>query len=105
MNATPIPADDFRINFTDYLGRVMYGREVIAITRYNRSAAYLVSPEVIQLLLDPSKRLTKRQRQTAFKKIDELRAQMPAVDEAELETDIQQAVDEVRAERRKRAKP
>jgi hypothetical protein len=63
-----------------------------------------VSPEVIQLLLDPSKRLTKRQRQAAFKKLDALRAQMPDVDEAELEVTIQKAVDEVRAERRKQAR-
>lgn len=106
MNTTAIPADEFRINFTDYLSRVRYGKEVIAITRYKSNAAYLISPELMQLLLDPSKRITKRQRQQAFKRMDKFlsKSSVPDMDEEELATLIQQEVDAVRAERKAKHK-
>lgn len=107
MSTTAIPADEFRINFTDYLSRVRFGNEVIAITHYKRSAAYLISPELMQLLLDPAKRINKRQRAEAFKQMDKIlsKSARPDIDPSELEATIQREVDAVRAERKAKRKP
>ena len=102
VSATPIAADELRVNLSHYLSRVTYAGEVLAITKYGRNAAYLISPEIMQLLLDPAKRLTKKERQAAFQRMDKILAKVPATDPKNTDALIQEAVAAVRAERQQR---
>ena len=79
------------------MGRVMYGREAVFITRYKREAAVLISAAEYERLLDPTKRLTRRQWQAQVRKSGAARRQVKEVDPGELETLIERAVTEVRS--------
>jgi prevent-host-death family protein len=96
MNPTQVSIEEFRANLADLVGRVMYSHEAVVITKYKREAAVLISAAEYERLLDPTKRLTKRQWQTQVRKLETARCQVKDIDPDELEGLINKAVTEVR---------
>ncbi len=97
MNPTRVSIEEFRTKLADLVGRVMYGNEAVVITKYNRQAAVLISAAEYERLLDPTKRLTKRQWQNQVRKLDTARWQVKDLDPDQLQALVDQAVAEVRA--------
>ena len=94
---TQVSIEEFRIHLADLIGKVMYGHETVAITRYKRQAAILISAVEYERLLDPTKRLTKRQWQAQVRKLEVARRSVQEVDPDELEALVDRAVSEFRA--------
>ena len=69
MSSTQVSIEEFRAKLADMVGRVMYGSEAVVITKYNRQAAVLIGAAEYERLLDPTKRLTKRQWQAQAHKL------------------------------------
>lgn len=101
MTNTSVSIDEFRSNLADMLGRVMYGKNRIIIKKYNREAAVLLSLDEYEKLLDPTKRLTKKSWQESVEKLDKLREDIPDIDPDVLESEVNRAVIEVRAEKKR----
>jgi len=96
-----VSIDEFRSNLSEFIGRVMYGKDRVIIKKYNREAAVLLSLDEYEKLMDPTKRLSKSQWGKAVQKLDGIRAKIPKVDQEILEKEINQAIQEVRAEKKK----
>jgi prevent-host-death family protein len=94
---TEVSIEEFRNRLADLMGRVVYGREAVVITKYRRQAAVLISAAEYERLLDPTRRLTRRQWQTQVRKLDAARRQVNDIDPEELESLVEKAVAEVRA--------
>ncbi len=94
---TQVSIEEFRIHLADLVGKVMYGHETVAITRYKRQAAILISVAEYERLLDPTKRLTRRQRHAQVRKLEAARRSVQEVAPDELEALVARAVSEVRA--------
>lgn len=87
-----VGAREARNNFSDLLGRVGYGGEMIILERSGKALAAMVPIEVFERLM--------AERNSRFSVIDRIRAHMPDVPDAEVERDVEEAV---RAVRRARA--
>ena len=96
----PVSVDEFRTKLSDFIGRVVYGRDRIVIKKYNREAAVLLSVEEYERLIDPTKRFSKEEWQKKFARLDEIRERIPARDQKMLKNDIDKAVNEVRTGRK-----
>jgi prevent-host-death family protein len=96
-----ISAEELRINLADYLGRVMYGDEMIVVQKYNRDAAVIVSPRMLKRLVDANQATTE-DRASALKRLEALVSQIPDNDlsEAELSHLVGREVKAVRARKR-----
>ena len=95
-----VSIDEFRSNLAELIGRVMYGKDKVIIKKYKREAAILLSLDEYEKLLDPTKRLTKFQWNKAVQRLDRIRNKIPSVDQGILEKEINQAVKEVRSEKK-----
>ena len=100
ISSTRVSIEEFRARLADIVGRVMYGSQTVVITKYNRQAAVLISAEEYERLLDPTKRLTRRQWQTQVRKLEAARRQVADIDPEQLEGLVDAAVREVRASKR-----
>lgn len=100
LNTNTVSIDELRSNLADIINRVTYAKDRIVVKKYNRDAAVLISVDEYEKLLDPTKRLSESEWQESFKRLDEIRAKMPKVDPEELEKAIDEAVEEVRVEKR-----
>lgn len=100
-NILPVSVDEFRTNLSEFIGRVVYGRDRIVIKKYNKNAAVLLSVEEYERLVDPTKRLTEAEWQKKFEKLDTIRDRIPPEDQKQLESDINRAVREVREEKKR----
>lgn len=100
MIKNSVSIEEFRVNLADFVGRVMYGKDRVVIKKYNRDAAILLSVEDYEKLLDPTKRLSKSQWDEAVQKLDGIRADIPETDPDVIEKEVNQAVQEVRAEKK-----
>ena len=96
MNPTQVSIEELRTTLADIVGRVMYCHKAVVITRYKREAAVLISAAEYERLLDPTKRLAKRQWQAQVRKLETARRQIKEKDPDELEGLINKAVTEVR---------
>jgi len=96
-----VSIDELRTNLAELIGKVMYGKDRIVIKKYNRDAAILLSLDEYEKLMDPTKRLSKSQWDKSVQKLDRIRAKIPKVDQKILEKEINQAIQEVRAEKKK----
>ena len=92
-----VSIEEFRVNLADLVGRVMYGNDRVIIKKYNRDAAVLLSVEDYEKLLDPTKRLSKSQWNDAVQKLDSIRADIPQTNPDEVQKEINEAVQQVRA--------
>lgn len=79
-----VSAEELRVNLASYLGRVMYADEMIVVKKYNRDAAVILSPRMLRRLLD-SAQATRKERETALKRLDALVGKIPAIDRSENE--------------------
>ena len=96
-----VSIEEFRVNLADLVGRVMYAKDRVVIKKYNRDAAILLNVEDYERLLDPTKRLSKSQWNEAVQKLDNIRETIPKVNPKLIEKGVNQAVQEVRAEKKK----
>ncbi|MBI3443723.1 type II toxin-antitoxin system Phd/YefM family antitoxin [Candidatus Woesebacteria bacterium] len=103
MIKNSVSIEEFRVNLADLVDRVMYGKDRIVIKKYNRDAAVLLSVEDYEKLLDPTKRLTQSQWDEAVQKLDSIRADMPEADPQDLQREVNQTVQQVRAEKKNNA--
>jgi prevent-host-death family protein len=95
-----VSIEEFRSRLADLMGRVMYGREAIVVTKYKQKAAVLISIAEYERLLDPTKRLTKRQWQTHARRLEAARRSVQEMDADELGVLVEKAVSEVRSGKR-----
>ena len=95
-----VSIEEFRVNLADLVGRVMYGKDRVIIKKYNRDAAVLLSVEDYEKLLDPTKRLSGSQWNNAVQKLDSIRADIPETDPDEIQKEVNQAVQQVRADQK-----
>lgn len=101
MLKNTVSIEEFRVNLADLVGRVMYGKDRVIIKKYNRDAAVLLSMDDYERLIDPTKRFTKEEWNKKFAIIDKIRERIPEQDQKLLEQEIDEAVREVRAEKKK----
>lgn len=101
MINTSVSVDEFRSNLAEFLGRVMYGKDKIIIKKYNREAAILLSLDEYEKIIDPTKRFSKKEWKDKFAIIDKIRERIPDIDPQVLQREIDEAIKEIRAEKRK----
>ncbi len=100
MINTSVSVGELRSNLATILGRVMYGKDKIIIKKYNREAAILLSLDEYEKITDPTKRFSKKEWEDKFEIIDRIRKRIPTQEQEALQQDIDEAVKEVRAEKR-----
>ena len=88
---TRVSAKDARDNFTDLLGSVYYGNQVVAIDRKGRTFAVVVNPEEYRALKKTAKG-------KFFEVVADIQSANRAVDEDQVLEDVTKAVEEVRKE-------
>ena len=98
MIKNTVSIEEFRVNLADLVGRVMYGKDRVIIKKYNRDAAILLSLDDYENLLDPTKRLSKSQWNEAVQKLESVRANIPEADPDEIQKEVNQTIQEIRAE-------
>jgi prevent-host-death family protein len=77
-------AREARNNFSDLLGRVGYGGEVVIVERSGKALAAMVPIDLYERLM--------AEREERFQIIDRIRAHVPDVPEAEIERDVEEAI-------------
>ncbi len=95
-----ISIDELRTNLADIINRVTYANDKVVVKKYNRNAAIIISLSEYEKLMDPTKRLSNLQWNKHVKRLDEFRAKLPKFDPEEMEKAIDEAVREVRSERK-----
>lgn len=102
LQSNQVSIDELRSNLADIINRVTYANDRVVVKKYNRDAAIIISLDEYEKLMDPTKRLSEKEWQESWKRLDKIRAKMPKVDPEELDREIDKAVEEVRAEKRAR---
>jgi prevent-host-death family protein len=95
-----VTVDEFRTNLADYIGRVMYGKERIVVTKYNREAAIIISPEEYIRFTNPLKRFSKKEWAAKFKVFDKIKEKNKDKDPALVKAEIARAIKDVRTQRK-----
>lgn len=96
-----VSIDELRNNLAELIGRVMYGKDRVVIKKYKREAAILMSVEEYEKLVDPAQRLSEGQWEGRFRLIDRIKKRLQKVNQKALEAEINKAVQEVRAAKRR----
>ncbi len=94
-----VSTDDLRTNLADILGSVMYNNEKVLITKYNRPAAVILSPEEYEMLIDPTNRFTKNEWQKRFSFFRDIQNRVPDDQQEQLQNEINASLEEVRTEK------
>ncbi len=81
-------AREARSSFSDLLGRVGYGGEVVVVERSGKPLAVMVPVDVYEQLV--------AEREERFRIVDRIREQAPPVPTEEIEEDVREAVEAVR---------
>lgn len=84
-----VGAREARLRFADLLGRVGYGGEVAIIERSGKPMVALIPMEVYEQLI--------AEREARFQVLDRIRSRLPEFPEEEVEKDVSQAIDALRA--------
>ena len=92
LSSNPVSVDEFRTKLSEYIGRVLYGRDRIVIKKYNREAAVLLSIEEYERLIDLSKRFTRGEWEEKFMKLDKIRDKISRNNQKKLEKELPQNV-------------
>lgn len=100
LQSNPVSIDELRTNLADIINRVTYANDKVVVKKYNRAAAIIISLDEYEKLMDPTKRLSEKEWVDSVKKLDEFRAKIPKVDPQKMEKAIDEAVREVRAEKK-----
>jgi prevent-host-death family protein len=83
-----IGAREARRRFADLLGRVGYGGEVAIVERSGKPMMALIPIEVYERLV--------AEREARFQVLDRIRSKMPQIPAAEVEKDVNSAIDALR---------
>jgi prevent-host-death family protein len=89
MTKKHIGAREARTQFADLLGRVGYGGEIIVVERFGKPMAAMIPPELYRRLV--------AERQARFATLARLRERLPDLSEAEIQADVEEAIDAVRS--------
>ncbi len=100
LNSTAVSIDELRSNLADIVNRVTYAKDRVIVKKHNRDVALIISLDEYEKLMDPTKRLSESEWKQSFKRIDEIRAKIPPTDPREMDKIIDEAVAEVRAEKK-----
>ncbi len=84
-----IGAREARLRFADLLGRVGYGGEVAIVERSGKPMVAIIPMEVYEQLI--------AEREARFQVLDRIRSRLPEFPEEEVEKDVSQAIDALRA--------
>ena len=100
--AVTVSAEELRINLADYLARVRYADTLVVVERYNQECAYIISPKMLRRLIDSSK-ANKADRESAIQRFMAVLDKVPdnGLSEDEVADIAQNAIDEVRASKKK----
>jgi prevent-host-death family protein len=97
MTEERIGARDARAQFADLLGRVRYGGDIIVVERFGKPMAAMIPPELYERLVAA--------REARFESINRLRERLPDLSEDEIQADVKEAIDAVRADARAEDRP
>lgn len=100
MIKNSVSVDQLRTNLSQLIGQVMYGNDKVIIKKYNREAAVLLSLDEYEKLVDPTKRFTPQDWQKKFSLMDKIKKRVPKNNQESLAADIEQAIVEVRAQKK-----
>ncbi len=100
LNTSTVSIDELRSNLADIMNRVTYAKDRIVVKKHNRDVALIISLDEYERITDPTKRLSDSEWRNSFKRLDEFRSKIPKFDPEEMEKTIDEAVKEVRAERK-----
>lgn len=97
---TIVSLDEFRKNLSDIVGRVMYGNQTVLVQKHNKTGLVVISEKEYESLKDPRKRLSEKEWEEGFKRLDKIRTKIPRMDPEELDKIIDEEVAAVRAEKK-----
>lgn len=86
---TKVSAKDARNNFSELMGRVRYGREIVIIEKQKQPMVAMIPADQLDDLLS-----LRRQRFTA---LNSIRERLPEVPDDEISQDVEEALKAVRA--------
>ncbi len=95
-----LPLKDFRGQLSDLVSRVAYGDQKVVITKFGKPVAALVTFEDYEKIMNPAKRFTKDEWNKGFFLMDKARANTKNYPQKKVQQIIDQAVKEVRQEKR-----
>jgi prevent-host-death family protein len=84
-------AREARQRFADLIGRVGYGKEVALVERSGKPMMALIPIELYEQLV--------AEREARFQVLDRIRVRLPDLPEEEIESDVTQAIAELRTRR------
>lgn len=96
-NHNVVSIDELRSNLADIVNRVAYAKDRVVVKRHNRNTAILISLDEYEKLMDPTKRLSKRQWESNARKLGSIRSNIPSHSPELLDQEIDKAVEEVRS--------
>lgn len=100
LDSNVVSIDELRSNLAEIVNRVTYANEKVIVKKHNRDVAMIISLDEYEMLLDPAKRLSEREWKESFERLDKIRAKIPKMDPEKLDKIIDEAVAEVRAEKK-----
>lgn len=106
MSQREVSIAELRSQLADIVNTIRFANDVVVVTKNNKRAAVIVSPDEYDRLIAPSKRFTQKERQKALANLDTLvkafRADVPDLDDSTLQDTVQRETTLVRANRRKK---
>lgn len=99
---TVVSLDEFRKNLSDIVASVMYGNQTVRVQKHNKAGIVILNENEYEYLTDSRKRFTKEEWQKKFSVIDTIRDRISLQDQEGLEKEIDRAVREVRAEKKRK---
>ena len=95
-----VSAQDVRNKFAEVLNTAVYGSTNVVITRFNKPQAVIMNYKEYERLMSPRLRFTAKEWKDGFKIFDRFRAKTRNIPPIQVEKAVNEAVEEVRKEKR-----
>lgn len=95
-----VSAQDVRNKFAEVLNTAVYGSTNVIITRFNKPQAVIMNFKEYERLMNPRLRFTAKEWEDGLKIFDRLRAKTRNIPPEQVEKAVNEAVEEVRKEKR-----
>ena len=95
-----VSAQDVRNKFAEVLNTAVYGSTNVVITRFNKPQAVIMNYKEYERLMNPRLRFTAKEWEDGFKIFDRLRTKTRNIPPEQVEKAVNEAVEEVRKEKR-----